>query len=48
MSLASLLVADDTSFREDADLDDLARQLRLPEGLPQESQRQTAALWEQP
>ena len=48
MSLASLLVADDTSFMEGADLDDLARQLRLPEGLPQKLQHQTAALWEQP
>ena len=44
MYLASLLVADDTSFMERAYLDELARQLRLPEGLQQELQRQAAAL----
>ena len=33
MYLASLLVADDTSFMERAYLDELARQLRLPDGL---------------
>ena len=44
MYLASLLVADDTSFMERAYLDELARQLRLPEGLQQELERQAAAL----
>ena len=33
MYLASLLVADETSFMEGAYLDELARQLRLPDGL---------------
>ena len=44
MYLASLLVADDTSFRERAYLDELARQLRLPEGLKLELQRQAEAV----
>ena len=43
MYLASLLVADDTSFMERAYLDELARQLRLPEGLKLELQRQAEA-----
>jgi uncharacterized membrane protein YebE (DUF533 family) len=40
MYLASLLVADETSFMERAYLDELARQLRLPEGLKVELERQ--------
>lgn len=43
MYLASLLVADDTSFMERAYLDELARQLRLPEGLKVELERQAMA-----
>ncbi len=41
--LASLLVADETSFMERAYLDELARQLRLPEGLKAELERQALA-----
>ncbi len=43
MYLASLLVADETSFMERAYLDELARQLRLPEGLKAELERQAQA-----
>jgi uncharacterized membrane protein YebE (DUF533 family) len=43
MYLASLLVADDTSYMERAYLDELARQLRLPEGLKVELERQALA-----
>jgi uncharacterized membrane protein YebE (DUF533 family) len=43
MYLASLLVADETSFMERAYLDELARQLRLPEGLKVELERQAMA-----
>lgn len=43
MYLASLLVADETSFMERAYLDELARQLRLPEGLKNELERQALA-----
>ena len=43
MYLASLLVADETSFMERAYLDELARQLRLPEGLKAELERQVLA-----
>ena len=43
MYLASLLVADDTSYMERAYLDELARQLRLPEGLKAELERQAGA-----
>jgi uncharacterized membrane protein YebE (DUF533 family) len=43
MYLASLLVADDTSFMERAYLDELARQLQLPPGLKAELERQAAA-----
>ena len=43
MYLASLLVADDTSYMERAYLDELARQLRLPEGLKVELERQAMA-----
>ena len=43
MYLASLLVADETSFMERAYLDELARQLRLPEGLKAELERQALA-----
>jgi len=43
MYLASLLVADETSFMERAYLDELARQLRLPEGLKVELERQALA-----
>jgi uncharacterized membrane protein YebE (DUF533 family) len=44
MYLASLLVVDDTSYLERAYLDELARQLRLPDGLKAqlESQAQSA------
>lgn len=40
MYLASLLVADETSFMERAYLDELARQLRLPSGLKAELEAQ--------
>jgi uncharacterized membrane protein YebE (DUF533 family) len=43
MYLASLLVVDETSFMERAYLDELARQLRLPEGLKLELERQALA-----
>lgn len=43
MYLASLLVADETGFMERAYLDELARQLRLPEGLRSELRAQAAA-----
>jgi uncharacterized membrane protein YebE (DUF533 family) len=43
MYLASLLVADETSFMERAYLDELARQLKLPEDLKVELERQAAA-----
>lgn len=43
MYLASLLVADETSFMERAYLDELARQLKLPEGLKVELERQAMA-----
>jgi uncharacterized membrane protein YebE (DUF533 family) len=43
MYLASLLVADDTSYMERAYLDELARQLRLPDGLKVELERQATA-----
>ncbi len=43
MYLASLLVADETSFMERAYLDELARQLRLPDGLRVELERQALA-----
>jgi uncharacterized membrane protein YebE (DUF533 family) len=43
MYLASLLVADETSFMERAYLDELARQLQLPPGLKAELERQAAA-----
>jgi uncharacterized membrane protein YebE (DUF533 family) len=43
MYLASLLVADDTSYMERAYLDELARQLKLPEGLKVELERQALA-----
>jgi uncharacterized membrane protein YebE (DUF533 family) len=43
MYLASLLVADETSFMERAYLDELARQLRLPDGLKVELERQALA-----
>jgi len=43
MYLASLLVADETSFMERAYLDELARQLQLPEGLKVELERQAMA-----
>jgi uncharacterized membrane protein YebE (DUF533 family) len=43
MYLASLLVADETSYMERAYLDELARQLRLPEGLKLELQKQAEA-----
>jgi uncharacterized membrane protein YebE (DUF533 family) len=43
MYLASLLVADETRFMERAYLDELARQLRLPEGLKAELERQALA-----
>jgi len=43
MYLASLLVVDDTSFMERAYLDELARQLRLPEGLKAELEAQAQA-----
>lgn len=43
MYLASLLVADETSYMERAYLDELARQLRLPAGLQSELRAQAAA-----
>ncbi len=43
MYLASLLVADETSFMERAYLDELARQLKLPDGLKVELERQAVA-----
>jgi uncharacterized membrane protein YebE (DUF533 family) len=43
MYLASLLVADETSYMERAYLDELARQLKLPEGLKVELERQAMA-----
>lgn len=43
MYLASLLVADETSFMERAYLDELARQLRLPDALQAELRAQAAA-----
>lgn len=43
MYLASLLVADDTSFMERAYLDELARQMKLPEGLKAELENQAKA-----
>lgn len=43
MYLASLLVADETSFMERAYLDELARQLQLPPGLKAELERQAQA-----
>lgn len=42
MFLASLLVADETNYMERAYLDELARQLKLPEGLKAELERQAA------
>jgi uncharacterized membrane protein YebE (DUF533 family) len=42
MYLASLLVADETNFMERAYLDELARQLKLPQGLKVELERQAA------
>ena len=44
MYLASLLVTDETSFMERAYLNELARQLRLPEGLKLELERQALAV----
>ena len=43
MYLASLLVADETSFMERAYLDELARQLRLPECLKRDLEAQALA-----
>ena len=43
MYLASLLVTDETGFMERAYLDELARQLRLPDGLKLELERQALA-----
>jgi uncharacterized membrane protein YebE (DUF533 family) len=43
MYLASLLVTDDTGFMERAYLDELARQLRLADGLKLELERQSRA-----
>ena len=43
MYLAGLLVADDTSYMERACLEELARQLRLPEGLKVELERKAMA-----
>lgn len=43
MYLASLLMADETSFMERAYLDELARQLKLPDGLKLELERQALA-----
>ncbi|MBN8495171.1 MAG: tellurite resistance TerB family protein [Burkholderiales bacterium] len=44
MYLASLLVADDTSYMERAYLDELARRLQLPLGLKTELEKQAAAV----
>ncbi|MDY7574189.1 tellurite resistance TerB family protein [Actimicrobium sp. CCI2.3] len=44
MYLASLLVVDESSFMERAYLDELARQLRLPEGLKQALEEQALAV----
>ncbi|WP_374657535.1 tellurite resistance TerB family protein [Inhella sp.] len=41
--LASLLVADETNFMERAYLDELARQLQLPEGLKRDLEAQAAS-----
>jgi uncharacterized membrane protein YebE (DUF533 family) len=43
MYLASLLVTDETGFMERAYLDELARQLRLPDGLKRELERKALA-----
>ncbi len=43
MYLASVLVVDETSFMERAYLDELARQLRLPDGLKRDLEAQAAA-----
>ena len=43
MYLASLLVTDETGFMERAYLDELARQLGLPDGLKRELERQALA-----
>lgn len=43
MYLASMLVADETSFMERAYLDELARRLQLPDGLKSELERQALA-----
>jgi uncharacterized membrane protein YebE (DUF533 family) len=43
MYLASLLVADDTSFMERAYLDELARQLQLPDSLKRDLEAQAQA-----
>jgi len=43
MYLASLLVVDESSFMERAYLDELARQLRLPDGLKVELEAQAGA-----
>jgi uncharacterized membrane protein YebE (DUF533 family) len=43
MYLASLLVVDESTFMERAYLDELARQLRLPEGLKVELEAQAGA-----
>jgi uncharacterized membrane protein YebE (DUF533 family) len=44
MYLASLLIADETSFMERAYLDELAQQLRLPAGLKAELEAQAVAV----
>lgn len=44
MYLASLLIADETSFMERAYLDELAQQLRLPAGLKAELEAQATAV----
>lgn len=44
MYLASLLVADETSFMERAYLDELARQLKLPEGLKRDLEAQAQSV----
>jgi uncharacterized membrane protein YebE (DUF533 family) len=43
MYLASVLVVDETTFMERAYLDELARQLRLPDGLKRDLEAQAAA-----
>jgi uncharacterized membrane protein YebE (DUF533 family) len=43
MYLASLLVIDDTSFMERAYLEEFARQLKLPEALKAELEKQASA-----